>query len=192
MSDSPAQPAGQTTGMPRAGPQNIPQAVMEFLQQHGYDKILQALQAEMQTRGTEAKEADAAPAAEGAAAGEAAPAAATTTAAAPGAEAIIRAPEPIALDNMVKRNIPQATTVSVSTMSDRITPEFIAQAKYVIDQLQTRLEAANADEEAGRPPQNPGAFIDPSDRVEGYKRYRNWVSEGLDLWRVSSACRCQS
>jgi transcription initiation factor TFIID subunit 5 len=68
-------------------------------------------------------------------------------------------------------------------MSDQITPDFIAQAKYIIEQLQTRLETANADEEAGRP-STQTAFIDPSDRVEGYKRYCRWVSDGLDIWKV--------
>lgn len=179
MSDSPAPAAGAGTSASRAEAQILPQAVMEYLQQHGFDKALQALQTELQTRGGEEKDAD----------GEAEGGGDTERAAGANAtrEAVFRAPPPIPLDNMVKRNIPQATTVSVSTMSDKITPEFIAQSKYIIEQLTARLEAQNADEEAGRPPgTSQTAFIDPSDRVEGYKKYRRWVSEGLDIWKVGS------
>lgn len=149
---------------------------MEYLQQHGFDKALQSFQAELQSGGDDKD-------AEGDEEGGAG-AGALRRGYAAGKEAIIRAPQPIPLDNIVKRNIPQATTVSVSTMSDKITPDFIAQAKYIIEHLQTRLEQANADEEAGKPPTNQSAFIDPSDRVEGYKRYRRWVSDGLDIWKV--------
>jgi transcription initiation factor TFIID subunit 5 len=28
-------------------------------------------------------------------------------------------------------------------------------------------------------------LLDPSDRIEGYKRYRRWVDDGLDMWKVS-------
>lgn len=153
------------------------QAVMEYLQQHGFDKALQTFQAELTSGGPDDKDAD----------GEEEGGTGTVLKRgyAAGKEAIIRAPQPIPLDNMVKRNIPQATAVSVSTMSDKITPDFIAQAKYIIEQLQARLEQTNVDEEAGKAPSHQTAFIDPSDRIEGYKRYRRWVSDGLDLWKVS-------
>lgn len=180
MSDSPTPVAGSSAQAPRAEPPAHAQAVMEYLQQHGFDKALQTFQAELQSAGGEDKDADGEE--EGPSGGAVATGVRRGSAA--GKDAIIRAPPPIPLDNMVKRNIPQATAVSVSTMSDKITPDFIAQAKYIIEQLQTRLESANADEEAGKPSTSQApAFIDPSDRVEGYKRYRRWVNDGLDLWR---------
>ncbi|BEJ09401.1 hypothetical protein CcaverHIS641_0603160 [Cutaneotrichosporon cavernicola] len=166
MSDSPAPAAGAAAGPARASAELLPSAVMEYLQQHGFDKALQALQTELQQTGGE-KEAD----------GEAEPIANANL------EAVFRAPGAIPLETMVKRNIPQATTVSVSTMSDRITPEFIAQSKYIIEKLQARLEE-QADAEEGRASgMSQASFIDPSDRVEGYKRYRRWVSDGLDMWK---------
>jgi transcription initiation factor TFIID subunit 5 len=144
---------------------------MEYLQQHGYDKAVQALQAELQQAGGE-KDGDGET--------EERPDANATL------EAVFRAPGAIPLETMVKRNIPQATTVSVSTMSDRITPEFIAQSKYIIEKLQARLEEqADAETEGRAPGLSQASFIDPSDRVEGYKRYRRWVSDGLDMWKVS-------
>lgn len=150
---------------------------MEYLQQHGFDKALQTFTAELQARGGDEKDGDAeGEAAEGSGEGASRDSGSRV--------AIFRAPQPIPLDNMVKRNIPQATTTSVSTMSDKITPDFIAQSKYIIQQLQTRLEAANADEEAGKTAASQTSFIDPSDRVEGYKRYRRWVSDSLDMWKV--------
>lgn len=179
MSDSPMVPAGPSSHVPRADPPLLPAAVMEYLQQHGFDKALQALQVELSEKGGEEKDADG----EEEGAGGAATGAPARRGSAVGREAIFRAPQPIALDNMVKRNIPQATTVSASTMSDKITPDFIAQAKYIIEQLQTRLESTNGEEEVGKPGQTPTAFIDPSDRVEGYRRYRQWVSGGLDMWK---------
>ncbi|KAL1411834.1 Transcription initiation factor TFIID subunit 5 [Vanrija albida] len=178
MSDSPTAPTGPSSHVPRADPPLLPSAVMVYLQQHGFDKALAALQAELTEKGEE-KDADG----EEEDAGGPAAGAPVRRGSAVGREAIFRAPQPITLDNMVKRNIPQATTVSASTMSDKVTPDFIAQAKYIIEQLQTRLESTNGEEEIGKPGQTPAAFIDPSDRVEGYRRYRQWVSGGLDMWK---------
>jgi transcription initiation factor TFIID subunit 5 len=107
-----------------------------------------------------------------------------------GKEAIFRAPEPVPIESTLKRNIPQAQSISASTMSDRISPEFEAQAKYIIEQLQKKAEAAVAVED-GDGEDGPVAggsqesILDPSDRVEGYNRYRRWVDSGLELWRVS-------
>lgn len=168
MSDSPAPAAGSSAGPTRASAELLPSAVMEYLQQHGFDKALQALQTELHQAGGE-KDADGE-------AEERAPDANATL------EAVFRAPGAIPLETMVKRNIPQATAVSVSTMSDRITPEFIAQSKYIIEKLQARLEE-QAEEAEGRPGMSQASFIDPSDRVDGYKRYRRWVSDGLDMWK---------
>lgn len=178
MSDSPAPPAGSGSNAPKSEAQL--KAVMEYLQQHGFDKALQTFTAELQSRGGDEKDADGEEdAAEGAEEGARRESVSRV--------AVVRAPQPILLDNMVKRNIPQATTASVSTMSDKITPDFIAQSKYIIEQLQARLEAANADEDAGKPAASQTSFIDPSDRVEGYKRYRRWVGDSLDLWKVGCA-----
>lgn len=180
MAESPTQPAGSGSNAPKSEAQL--KVVMEYLQQHGFDKALQTFTAELQSRGGDDKDAD----------GEDDGADAAEEGARRGSVsrvAVFRAPQPIPLDNMVKRNIPQATTASVSTMSDKITPDFIAQSKYIIEQLQTRLETANADEEAGKPAASQTSFIDPSDRVEGYKRYRKWVSDGLDMWNVGRILR---
>ncbi|KAL7424637.1 Transcription initiation factor TFIID subunit 5 [Cryptotrichosporon argae] len=176
MSESPA-PAGAA----RTDPPLLPQAVMEYLQQHGFDKALQTFQAELQGMQA-AKDGGDGAAGEGGGSGGADEHAAR--------EAIFRAPGPVTLEAMVKRNIPQATTMSASASVDTVTPEFIAQAKHVIDQLQSRLESATAagageDEDAAgtKVPGNAAAFIDSSDRSEGYRRYRRWVADGLDLWK---------
>jgi transcription initiation factor TFIID subunit 5 len=97
-------------------------------------------------------------------------------------EAVFKAPGPVALDSAIKRNIPQAMNTSASTMSDLITPEFEAQAKYIIDALAKKVEAAGGE---GKPAEKGEMLLDPSDRIEGYKRYRRWVDDGLDLWKVS-------
>jgi transcription initiation factor TFIID subunit 5 len=99
-------------------------------------------------------------------------------------DAVFRAPGPVALDSAIKRNIPQASFASASTLSEHITPEFEAQAKYIIDALTKKAEAtANAVE--GKPAEKGELLLDPSDRIEGYKRYRRWVDDGLDMWKVS-------
>ncbi len=172
MSQSPAPVAGPSSSS-AAKADLLPQAVMEYLQQHGFDKALATFQSELKggvSGDTDAKEgeedatADARP-------GQS------------GREAIFKAPDPISLDYMVKRNIPQAMTVSASTTSDRITPEFIAQAKYIVEQLSNKVEGAAAAAE-GETAVSPVAFIDSSDRIEGYKRFRRWVDDSLELWKV--------
>jgi transcription initiation factor TFIID subunit 5 len=88
----------------------------------------------------------------------------------------------LAIDNVIKRNIPQAQSVSASLLSDRITPEFEAQAKYIIDALMKKAEAAGGEDKPTDP--NGEMLLDPSDRIEGYKRYRRWVDDMLDMWKV--------
>ena len=99
-------------------------------------------------------------------------------------EAIFRAPGPVAIESTLKRNIPQAQAISASALSERITPDFEAQAKYIIEQMQKKFGAAaqgdGDDEVAG----NQDSLLDPSDRTEGYRRFRRWVDQGLDLWKV--------
>ncbi|KAK4683919.1 transcription initiation factor TFIID subunit 5, partial [Tremellales sp. Uapishka_1] len=182
MSQSPPPIAGPSkAGLSnRAEPPLLPQAVMEYLQQHGFDKALATFQQELaggQGGGDGEKDAD----------GDDEPmnGEARRGSGSGGREAIFKAPGPITLDYMVKRNIPQATAVSASTMSDQITPEFIAQSKYVVDQLSSRVEALDTEKaksKEGGPYQPP--FLDPTDRTEGYKRYRNWVDGSLDMWKT--------
>ena len=106
----------------------------------------------------------------------------STTAGPPGGrEAIFRAPGPVAIDNAIKRNIPQAQALSASTLSENISPEFEAQAKYIIDALVKKAEAAGGED---KPTDKGDMLLDPSDRIEGYKRYRRWVDDMLDMWKV--------
>nr|XP_019011969.1 transcription initiation factor TFIID subunit 5 [Kwoniella pini CBS 10737]OCF50750.1 transcription initiation factor TFIID subunit 5 [Kwoniella pini CBS 10737] len=154
----------------RADANLLRQFVMEYLQSHGFDKALALFQQ--------------GPSDIGDAEGEA-------SAAANGKEAIFRAPGPVPLESNVKRNIPQAQAVSASTLSESITPEFEAQAKYIIEQLQAKVQATNpgedgaddANKELKDGPNNQDSLLDPSDRVEGYKSFRRWVDGGLDLWK---------
>ena len=151
------------------------QFVMSYLQQHGFDRAVDTLKA-IEGAVNDAEGED-----------EPMPAAGGTTARRDsagnaGREARFIAPGPVAIDSALKRNIPQAMTGSASTMSDSITPEFEAQAMYIIELMQKRSKE-NAAEEAV--PEPPESLLDPSDRAEGYKRYRRWVDGGLDLWKVS-------
>ena len=102
-------------------------------------------------------------------------------------EATFRAPPALPLEAVVKRNLPQAQAVSVSTMSERITPDFEAQAKFIIDQLQKRSDGV--DEDNDRRPEGKGeTLLDPNDRVEGYRRYRRWVDGGvIEMWKVGTS-----
>lgn len=147
---------------------------MAYLQQHGFDRALDTLKAiegpAKDAEGEDELMTGAGPSGRRDSAGNA------------GREARFIAPGPVGIDAALKRNIPQAMTGSASTMSDAITPEFEAQAMYIIDQMQKRGKE-NAVEEAL--PEAPESLLDPSDRTEGYRRYRTWVDGGLDMWRVS-------
>ena len=119
---------------------------------------------------------------------EAAPAAIALIGGAAGKEAIFRAPGPVHIDSTLKRNIPQAQAMSASTMSERITPEFQAQANYIIEMIQKRAELKDGDGDAeviGGSAGKGDPLLDPSDRVHGYRKYRRWVDDGLDIWKVS-------
>lgn len=176
MSDNPSAEAGPSSQPESGGPDAalLRQFVMEYLQSHGFERALQIIQAGIKDQSGP-----------GGGGGE-------TDEAQGGREAIIRAPQPVPIESTLKRNIPQAQTVSASTLSERITPEFEAQARYIIEQLQRKSEAAATDEAmeaegdaADRPRQTGEGVLDPSERVEGYRRYRRWVDQGLDLWKVS-------
>jgi transcription initiation factor TFIID subunit 5 len=163
MSDSPQPTAGPSNENGQARPQGalIRQFVEAYLQQHGFDKALETYR-----RGFEDAAQSGDQALEGGVVGD----------------AVFRAPGPVALDSAIKRNIPQAMSTSASTMSEHITPEFEAQAKYIIDALAKKVEAAGGE---GKPAEKGEMLLDPSDRIEGYKRYRRWVDDGLDMWKVS-------
>lgn len=176
MSQSPAPIAGPSNHASRTDANLLRQFVMEYLQQHGFDKALAMFQAGIADHGgptVDDKDAD----------GEDEPMIPRRgSGQAGGREAIFRAPGPVPIESTLKRNIPQAQSISASTMSDRLTSEFEAQARYIIDQLQKKIGAqADGDGDVG-----PGgdSLLDPSDRIQGYRRYRRWVDGGLDLWKV--------
>lgn len=174
MSQSPAPLAGPSSHANRTDANLLRQFVMEYLQQHGFEKALQMLQQGIadQNGGGDDKDAD----------GVDEPMVMRRgSAQAGGREAIFRAPGPVPIESTLKRNIPQAMSVSASMLSERLTPEFEAQAKYVIEQLQRKLEA-NIGQGEDRPRGDP--LLDPSDRIEGYRRYRRWLDGVLDLWKV--------
>jgi len=172
MSDSPQPTAGPSNDNSQSRPQGalIRQFVEAYLQQHGFDKALETYRQGFEdnaTSGDRDMEGDD----DG-----------TGRTRAAAGDAVFRAPGPVALDSAIKRNIPQAMNTSASTMSDHITPEFEAQAKYIIDALAKKAEAAGGE---GEPAEKGEMLLDPSDRIEGYKRYRRWVDDGLDMWKVS-------
>ena len=148
--------------------------VFLYLQQHGFDRALETLKAMDGPVNDAGGEDEPVPGT--------GPSGRRESAGNAGREARFIAPGPVGIDSALKRNIPQAMTGSASTMSDSITPEFEAQAMYIIDLMQKRTKE-NAPEEAL--PDAPESLLDPSDRTEGYRRYRSWVDGGLDLWRVS-------
>lgn len=169
MADNPSAEADPSTQPEISGPDSalLRQFVINYLQSHGFERALSIIQNGLKDSGDPTQDGTDPN----------------------GREAIIRAPQPVPIESTLKRNIPQAQTVSASTLSERITPEFEAQAKYIIEQLQRKSEAVNeameAEEDAADRPKVTGeGVLDPSERVEGYRRYRRWVDQGLDLWKV--------
>ncbi|WWD16408.1 hypothetical protein CI109_100834 [Kwoniella shandongensis] len=196
MSQSPAPVAGPSNHAvaPRTDANLLRQFVMEYLQSHGFDKALAMFQQGIADQG--GADGTATGGAEKDADGEEEPTAGgvrRSSAGGAGKEAIFRAPGPVPLESNVKRNIPQAQAISASTMSDRITPEFEAQARYIIEQLQKKVEASAAQGGDGDGDDgmkdlkdasgNQESLLDSSDRVEGYSRFRRWVDDGLDMWK---------
>ena len=177
MSESPAPAAGPSNHGSRTDHDLLRQFVMEYLQQHGFDKTLAMYQAEINDN------SDPRPEDRDGEQGEDEPMANRRgSAQVGGREAIFRAPGPVAIESILKRNPPQAQGVSPSTMSERVTAEFEASAMHIIDRLQKKAESMGegdvTDVGGGE------SLLDPSDRVEGYRRYRRWVDGGLDLWKV--------
>ncbi|RXK40353.1 transcription initiation factor TFIID subunit 5 [Tremella mesenterica] len=146
----------------RADPNLLRHFVMGYLQQHGFDKVLATFKAnlpdERDVDGSEDARQD--------------------------REAVVRAPGPVPIESALKRNIPQAQAVSASALSDLITPEFEAQARYIVEQMQKKFGAAAQGEGDDDVAVNQESLLDPSDRSEGYKRFRRWVDRGLEMWRV--------
>lgn len=196
MSQSPPPVAGPSSlGKYRPDGNLLRQFVEAYLQQHGWDKALEMFRQGF-VDNPEDKDAlgeddggDAGGAANGGGGADAKRRRTSTTAGPPGGrEAIFRAPGPVAIDNAIKRNIPQAQALSASTLSDNISPEFEAQAKYIIDALLKKAEAAGGED---KPTDKGDMLLDPSDRIEGYKRYRRWVDDMLDMWKVCQICAKQ-
>ena len=175
MSQSSAPAAGPSNHATRTDANLLRQFVMEYLQQHGFDKALAMFQAGIadQGTGTDEKDVD----------GEDEPIYLRRGSGQAGnREAIFRAPGPVPIESTLKRNIPQAQSVSASTMSEKLTPEFEAQAKYIIEQLQKKVDTQGIREIEDAPAGE--SLLDPSDRIQGYRRYRRWVDGGLDVWKV--------
>jgi len=181
-----AEPSHAQAGPSQSGlaPQNDPsvlrQFVMEYLQQHGFDRALASLTAPDPNQDADGEDEPMS------GAGGDAPTAGARRASGGAAtrEARFLAPGPVPIDSALKRNIPQAMTGSVSTFADKVTPEFEAQATYIIDMLSKRMGKDVGEEEPlGEAPES---LLDPSDRADGYERYRRWVDGGLDLWKVSA------
>lgn len=165
------------------------QFVEAYLQQHGWDKALEMFRqgfvdnAEDKDAMGEDDGAERIGAVNGATADAKRRRRVSTTTGPPGGrEAIFRAPGPVAIDNAIKRNIPQAQSLSASTLNERVAPEFEAQAKFVIDALIKKAEAAGGEE---NPTDKGDMLLDPTDMIEGYRRYRRWVDNMLDMWKVS-------
>jgi transcription initiation factor TFIID subunit 5 len=180
MSDSP-QPTAGPSNEGNSGRQQgalIRQFVEAYLQQHGFDKALETYRQGFEDAAYTGGDQN--PEGEEESTGR-------TRAVALG-DAVFRAPGPVGLDSAIKRNIPQASFASASTMSEHITPEFEAQAKYIIDAITKKAEGSAGE---GRTAERGELLLDPSDRIEGYKRYRRWVDDGLDLWKVSREHRIQ-
>ncbi|WRT65799.1 uncharacterized protein IL334_002748 [Kwoniella shivajii] len=192
MSESPAPlggPSNHASSGTRTDANLLRQFVMEYLQSHGFDKALDMFQKGIADQGGVDGDKDVVIAGEDDAMGEDGGRRGSTGG---GREAIFRAPGPVPLESNVKRNIPQAQAVSASTMSENITPEFEAQAKYIIEQLQKKVGASaqgqdgednTTTKELKDATLNQDSLLDPSDRVEGYKSFRRWVDGGLDLWK---------
>jgi transcription initiation factor TFIID subunit 5 len=143
----------------RPKPSDTIDNVLEFLYRQGYDKAYKTFQEEL---------------------------AAVKDGEKPSQEATFRAPGPVSLDNHLKRNIPQASTVSASSLTDAITPEFIAQAEHIVERLSKQdgakeSEAAKGKETVGG---NAVSLLDPAERVIGYKRFKLWIENSLDHWKV--------
>lgn len=191
MSQSPPPVAGPSTlGKNRPDGNMLRQFVEAYLQQHGFDKVLETFRTASNPDSKHANGDDDAAGESAAAAGGAdGPGSkrrkGSASAQPGGREAILRAPGPVSLDNTIKRNIPQAQSLSTSLLSDRITPEFEAQAKYIIDAFMKKMEAAGGEDKPADP--KGEILLDPSDRIEGYRRYRRWVDDMLDMWKVSLA-----
>lgn len=182
MADQPPNAGGPSSQAPadgsKAGPDEPPlirQFVMDYLQQHGYDRVLKALNEGL----VKDPAGDEVSGKAGASGGDAS------------LEALFVAPAPIDLSQAVQRNLPQAQAVSASTMSDRITPEFEAQAKLIIQMMERRHGDDNRIQEAeeeGRVLSNAERdvdnMLDTSERVQGYRLYRQWVDGSLDMWKV--------
>lgn len=86
------------------------------------------------------------------------------------------------LEELVRRNLPQAFAASTSTASYNLTPEFIAQAESVV---RMQLEKVQKTQEAGPSATDPSSFplLDSTDRIRGYTEFARWLAASLSGWR---------
>lgn len=92
-------------------------------------------------------------------------------------------PENASLDEMLKRNIPQAFSASSSTVSYNITPEFMQQAENVVAMHLEKVQRnQNNAQGAGK---SEITLLDSMERIRGYVKLRQWVESGLEGWKVS-------
>jgi hypothetical protein len=94
-------------------------------------------------------------------------------------------PDNASLDEMLKRNIPQAFSASSSTASYNITPEFMQQAENVVAMHLEKVQR-NQSNAAGAG-KSEIILLDSTERSRGYTKLREWVESGLEGWKVSRA-----
>jgi hypothetical protein len=101
---------------------------------------------------------------------------------------VVTKPRPIpetsslALEEIVTRNLPRATSSSTSTAAYNLTPEFMAQAENIVRMHTEKVHRAQtgASNTTGEMP-----LLDSMDRIKGYIKLRQWVESGLEGWKVS-------
>lgn len=98
-------------------------------------------------------------------------------------------PETSSLDEMLKRNLPQAFSLSSSTTAYPITPEFMHQAENVVAMHLEKVQRSAANAAGAGPGAAAGQIplLDSVERIKGYVELRKWVERGLDIWKVSPA-----
>lgn len=177
MSDQPPNAGGSNAQAPPEAsssaarePPLIRQFVMDYLQQHGYDRALKVLNDGLKDPHST----------DGNVGGSGS------------VEAFFAAPAPVELTAVVSRNLPQAHSISASTMSERITPEFEAQARYIIEMMEKRTEledklaeqAAADGQDLSASERELDSLLDTSEKVQGYRLYQRWVDGCLEMWKV--------
>lgn len=79
---------------------------------------------------------------------------------------------------MLKRNLPQAQSVSASTSAYYLSPDHIAQAEDLLQRHKASQALAAAGGGAGEL-----RLIDTTVRIRGYIKFRQWIEAGLEGWK---------